>query len=53
MKWGLRFSKKSNFEMGFEEATNPGKTIPLVIEGKDIIGQAQTGTGKTAALEFL
>jgi ATP-dependent RNA helicase DeaD len=25
------------------------KTIPLALEGKDLIGQAQTGTGKTAA----
>ncbi len=25
------------------------KTIPLLLDGKDIIGQAQTGTGKTAA----
>jgi ATP-dependent RNA helicase DeaD len=25
------------------------KTIPLLLEGKDIVGQAQTGTGKTAA----
>jgi ATP-dependent RNA helicase DeaD len=25
------------------------KTIPLLVGGKDIIGQAQTGTGKTAA----
>jgi len=25
------------------------KTIPLILEGKDIIGQARTGTGKTAA----
>lgn len=25
------------------------KAIPLILEGKDIIGQAQTGTGKTAA----
>ena len=24
-------------------------TIPLALEGKDVIGQAQTGTGKTAA----
>jgi ATP-dependent RNA helicase DeaD len=25
------------------------KTIPLLLEGNDIVGQAQTGTGKTAA----
>ncbi|MBO8173228.1 MAG: DEAD/DEAH box helicase [Bacillaceae bacterium] len=25
------------------------KAIPLILEGKDVIGQAQTGTGKTAA----
>jgi ATP-dependent RNA helicase DeaD len=37
-------------EMGFEEATPiQEKTIPLALEGKDLIGQAQTGTGKTAA----
>lgn len=37
-------------EMGFEEATPiQEKTIPLVLNGRDIIGQAQTGTGKTAA----
>ena len=37
-------------DMGFEE-TSPiqGQAIPLALEGKDIIGQAQTGTGKTAA----
>lgn len=35
---------------GFEEATPiQGQTIPLVLQGKDVIGQAQTGTGKTAA----
>lgn len=35
---------------GFEEATPiQEQTIPLALEGKDIIGQAQTGTGKTAA----
>ncbi len=36
--------------MGFEETTPiQEQTIPLAIEGKDLIGQAQTGTGKTAA----
>ncbi|MCH5273081.1 MAG: DEAD/DEAH box helicase [Lachnospiraceae bacterium] len=37
-------------EMGFEEMTPiQAAAIPVVLEGKDIIGQAQTGTGKTAA----
>ncbi|MBP3952729.1 DEAD/DEAH box helicase [Bacillus sp. YZJH907-2] len=36
--------------MGFEEATPiQTATIPTALEGKDIIGQAQTGTGKTGA----
>ncbi|MBS4178619.1 DEAD/DEAH box helicase [Lederbergia citrea] len=36
--------------LGFEEATPiQAKAIPLGLEGKDLIGQAQTGTGKTAA----
>lgn len=36
--------------MGFEEASPiQAKAIPIVLEGKDIVGQAQTGTGKTAA----
>lgn len=36
--------------MGFEEATPiQEQTIPLALEGRDVIGQAQTGTGKTAA----
>ena len=36
--------------MGFEEASPiQAKAIPLQLEGNDIIGQAQTGTGKTAA----
>lgn len=36
--------------MGFEEATPiQEKTIPLALSGKDLIGRAQTGTGKTAA----
>lgn len=37
-------------DMGFEEASPiQGQSIPLEMEGLDIIGQAQTGTGKTAA----
>lgn len=35
---------------GFEEATPiQEQTIPFALAGKDVIGQAQTGTGKTAA----
>ena len=37
-------------EMGFEESTQiQQEAIPLIMEGKDIIGQSNTGTGKTAA----
>ncbi|TYR35733.1 DEAD/DEAH box helicase [Sphingobacterium phlebotomi] len=36
--------------MGFEEATPiQEKTIPIILDGKDIIACAQTGTGKTAS----
>lgn len=41
---------KSLKRMGFEEATPiQAETIPLSLENKDLIGQAQTGTGKTTA----
>lgn len=41
---------KSISEIGFEEPTPiQVSTIPLIMGGHDIIGQAQTGTGKTAA----
>jgi ATP-dependent RNA helicase DeaD len=37
-------------ELGFEEATPiQEQAIPLAMAGSDLIGQAQTGTGKTAA----
>jgi ATP-dependent RNA helicase DeaD len=41
---------KSVSEMGFEEPTPiQVSAIPLIMAGHDIVGQAQTGTGKTAA----
>lgn len=41
---------RSILNMGFEEATPiQAQTIPIAMELKDLIGQAQTGTGKTAA----
>ncbi len=37
-------------EVGYESPSPiQAETIPLLLAGKDIIGQAQTGTGKTAA----
>jgi ATP-dependent RNA helicase DeaD len=37
-------------DMGFEELTPiQAKTIPEILAGEDVIGQAQTGTGKTLA----
>ncbi|MDX8410849.1 MAG: DEAD/DEAH box helicase [Mariprofundaceae bacterium] len=37
-------------EVGYETPSPiQAQTIPLLLEGRDIIGQAQTGTGKTAA----
>ncbi|MDF3000285.1 MAG: helicase [Bacillota bacterium] len=42
--------QKALSAMGFEEATPiQSKAIPPIFEGKDIIGMAQTGTGKTCA----
>ena len=37
-------------DMGFEEASPiQAQAIPVVLSGRDVIGQAQTGSGKTAA----
>jgi ATP-dependent RNA helicase DeaD len=42
--------QKAVAEMGFEEATPiQSQSIPHLLSGKDLIGQAQTGTGKTCA----
>ena len=49
----LRISKEMQRaikDMGFEEASPiQAQAIPSLLEGKDVIGQSQTGTGKTAA----
>src|SRR5207302_4509453 len=43
VRWGLA-------EAGFVFATPiQEKTLPITLAGKDVAGQAQTGTGKTAA----
>ncbi len=37
-------------ELGYEAPTPiQRQTIPLLLTGRDVVGQAQTGTGKTAA----
>ncbi len=37
-------------QVGYELPTAiQARTIPLLLEGRDVLGQAQTGTGKTAA----
>jgi ATP-dependent RNA helicase DeaD len=41
---------KAIADLGYEEATPiQSQSIPFLLDGKDLIGQAQTGTGKTAA----
>ncbi len=53
-EFGLHHSVTSAIsEMGFEEATPiQEQVIPLALEERDLIGQAQTGTGKTAAFSI-
>jgi len=39
--------------LGFDEPTPiQSETIPLLLDGKDVVGKAQTGTGKTVAFGF-
>ena len=41
---------KALHEIGFQEATDiQKKSIPVALEGKDIVGESMTGSGKTAA----
>jgi ATP-dependent RNA helicase DeaD len=41
---------KAVAKMGFEEATPiQSEAIPPLLEGRDVVGQSQTGSGKTAA----
>ena len=38
--------KRAVIEMGFEEPSPiQSQSIPVILSGKDVIGQAQTGTG--------
>ncbi|MCT4661405.1 MAG: DEAD/DEAH box helicase [Tissierellales bacterium] len=44
---------KATVEMGFEEMTEiQERVIPTLRDGRDCIGQSQTGTGKTAAFSI-
>ena len=53
------FVLQSILEYGFEAPTQiQNRTIPLIKEGKDVVGQSSTGSGKTLAfaipiLEFI
>ncbi|MCK5334824.1 MAG: DEAD/DEAH box helicase, partial [Gammaproteobacteria bacterium] len=44
------FLLKALNDVGYEKPSPiQAETIPLLLEGRDVLGQAQTGTGKTAA----
>ena len=42
----LRVLKEENYK---EPTPIQSKSIPFILNGKDVLGSAQTGTGKTAA----
>ncbi len=45
--------KRAVAEMGYENMTPiQAQSIPVVLEGRDVMGAAQTGTGKTAAFSL-
>ncbi len=40
-------------DLGYKTPTEvQGRVIPLMLEGKDVLAQSQTGSGKTAAFAF-
>ena len=42
--------ERAAYAMGFSTPTDiQAQTIPLILQGKDVIGRSQTGTGKTVA----
>ncbi len=45
--------KRAVAEMGYETLTPiQAQAIPVVLQGRDVMGAAQTGTGKTAAFSL-
>mgnify|MGYP001362482829 CR=1 FL=1 len=45
--------KRAVADMGYENMTPiQAQAIPVVLTGKDVMGAAQTGTGKTAAFSL-
>ena len=46
--------KHNLHELGYRVPTPvQAKAIPLALDGRDVLGSAQTGTGKTAAFDAL
>jgi ATP-dependent RNA helicase RhlE len=45
---GLSDALKSHQQRVYNPFSNTAKAIPPILEGKDVLASAQTGTGKTA-----